>query len=135
MAGRLRHLPLIAVLVWLQAAQGAAASPPLPLPNPDSPAFTPVVGPPGPTVRAVGPTSDSCQRMRKQVRTGNSRPGLMVRDLATGKRICSLNPKATRSLASNTKLFTTSTAFGRLGKEHRMRPRSGPMAYSTATCS
>ncbi len=123
MAGRLRHLPLIAILVWLQAAQGAAASPPVPLPNPDSPAFTPVVGPPGPTVRAVGPTSDSCQRMRKQVRTGNSRPALMVRDLATGKRICSLNPKATRSLASNTKLFTTSTAFGRLGKEHRMRTR------------
>ena len=125
MSGRLRYIPLLAVLVYLQAAPGAGAgiTPPAPLPNPDSPAFTPVGPEPARATRAIAPSSTVCTGMRGQARKGNSRPALMVRDLETGKRICSLNPKATRSLASNTKLFTTSTAFGRLGKEHRMRTR------------
>lgn len=124
MAGRLRYLPILAALVWLQAAPGGALAGPAPLPNPDSPALTPVTtGPPGPASRVTGPTSGSCDRMRREARAGNSRPALMVRDLSTGRRICSLNPKSTRALASNTKLFTTAAAFGRLGKGHRMKTR------------
>lgn len=125
MAGWLKTAPLIALVAGLQLVPAAVAGTPTPLPNPDSPAYTPkgsvTVAPRA--FRAIGPSSGTCRQMQKQVREGNSRPALMVRDLATGRRICSLNPKATRSLASNAKLFTTSTALGRLGKEHRLTTR------------
>ncbi|MBK5111216.1 MAG: D-alanyl-D-alanine carboxypeptidase/D-alanyl-D-alanine-endopeptidase, partial [Thermoleophilia bacterium] len=54
---------------------------------------------------------------------GNGRPGLMVKDLGSGKTVCGLNGKAKRSLASNTKLFTTATALARLGPDHRFKTR------------
>ena len=125
MAGRSSFLTLLAALVFLQAAPGAAA-PPVPLPNPDAPATTPITRATTETgllTRSIGPSSSTCGQMQRQARTGNSRSALMVRDIATGRRICSLNPKGTRSLASNTKLFTSATAFGRLGKAHRITTR------------
>ena len=93
----------------------AKASPPLPLPNPDRPAVTPVAG--GQATASANPV---CPLLRRAVRTGNGRSSLMVKNLGNGKRVCSLNPKAQRSLASNTKIFTTVTALGRLGPDNRM---------------
>ncbi len=93
----------------------ASASPPLPLPNPDRPVATPVLGP-----TAIASANPVCPAMRKTVRIGNRGASLMVKNLGNGKRVCSLNPKAQRPLASNTKIFTTVTALGRLGKGHRM---------------
>ncbi len=108
-------LTAVSVLVLLFASGPSAASQPLPLPNPDRPFATPVPGPMAST--SVNPV---CPAMRKAVRTGNGRASLMVKNLGNGKRVCSLNPKAQRSLASNTKLFTTVTALGKLGKGHKM---------------
>ena len=54
---------------------------------------------------------------------GNSSPGLRVTSLDTGKAVCSLNSASKRSLASNTKLFTTSTSLARLGTNHRFQTR------------
>jgi D-alanyl-D-alanine carboxypeptidase/D-alanyl-D-alanine-endopeptidase (penicillin-binding protein 4) len=47
----------------------------------------------------------------------------MVKSLDSGKVVCSLNAGASRSLASNTKIFTTVTALGRLGASGRFRTR------------
>ena len=124
MAGKFRHLPLLALLIFLQTAPGVRAAAPAPLPNPDSPGSTPIAtGTSERASRVTARTLGACQKMRRDARTSNSRPALMVRDLETGRRVCSLNPKSTRSLASNTKLFTTSAAFGRLGRNHRMKTR------------
>jgi D-alanyl-D-alanine carboxypeptidase/D-alanyl-D-alanine-endopeptidase (penicillin-binding protein 4) len=102
-----------AVLLMLCAP--AAAAPPKPLPNPDRPAVTPILRDGATT--SVNPV---CPAMRKAVRSGNRGASLMVKNLGNGKRVCSSNPKAERSLASNTKLFTTVTALGRLGPGHTM---------------
>ncbi len=103
------------ILALLTISGPASASQPLPLPNPDRPAATPVIGP-----TAITSANPTCPSMRKAVRTGNGRASLMVKNLGNGKRVCSLNPKAKRSLASNTKIFTTATALGRLGSGNTM---------------
>lgn len=108
-------LTAASILVLLLVSGPSAAAQPLPLANPDRPGVTPVLGPMATT--SVNPT---CPAMRKAVRTGNGRASLMVKNLGNGKRVCSLNPKAQRSLASNTKIFTTVTALGKLGKRHEM---------------
>jgi serine-type D-Ala-D-Ala carboxypeptidase/endopeptidase (penicillin-binding protein 4) len=51
---------------------------------------------------------------------GGSSSGLLVIDGETGKVICARAPRRPRPLASNMKLFTTSTALGRLGAESRI---------------
>jgi D-alanyl-D-alanine carboxypeptidase/D-alanyl-D-alanine-endopeptidase (penicillin-binding protein 4) len=61
--------------------------------------------------------------MRRKAFAGTRRPALTVKDLRTGKVVCSLNPQARQSLASNTKIFTTVTALGRLGPSHRFQTR------------
>lgn len=61
--------------------------------------------------------------LRAQARRGNSQVGFQVRNLTTGREICALNAGAMRSLASNTKLFTTATALARFGPGHRFRTR------------
>jgi D-alanyl-D-alanine carboxypeptidase/D-alanyl-D-alanine-endopeptidase (penicillin-binding protein 4) len=45
---------------------------------------------------------------------------LFVVDAESGKAVCARAAKRPRSLASNTKLFTTSTALSRFGPEHRI---------------
>jgi D-alanyl-D-alanine carboxypeptidase/D-alanyl-D-alanine-endopeptidase (penicillin-binding protein 4) len=104
-----------AAFLALLLSGNAVASPPLPLPNPDRPAATPVAG-----GQATTSVNAVCPALRKAARSGNSRTSLMVKNLGNGKRVCSLNPKARRSLASNTKIFTTVTALGRLGPTHKM---------------
>jgi len=102
----------------LTAGPTSAANPPLPLPNPDRAAVTPVFG-----AGASASAHATCPAMRTAARSGNSAPALMVRSLNSGKVVCSLNAGAPRSLASNTKIFTTVTALGRLGVSSRFRTR------------
>jgi len=122
---RLNHIAGAAAAVLLLAAGTAVAAPPRPLPNPDRPASTPVIMPGDGTVSSTATLSatSACSAMRKQVSTGNSRAGLVVRNLDSGKVVCSLNPRKQYSLASNNKIFTTATALGRLGPAHRMLTR------------
>jgi D-alanyl-D-alanine carboxypeptidase/D-alanyl-D-alanine-endopeptidase (penicillin-binding protein 4) len=54
------------------------------------------------------------------VRGGGGASGLLVVDATTGKRLCARAPGRPRPLASNMKLFTTSTALARLGPESRI---------------
>jgi D-alanyl-D-alanine carboxypeptidase/D-alanyl-D-alanine-endopeptidase (penicillin-binding protein 4) len=62
-----------------------------------------------------------CATMRSRlVRGGGGASGLLVVDAETGKRICARAPRQARPLASNMKLFTTSTALARLGAESRI---------------
>lgn len=51
---------------------------------------------------------------------GGSASGLFVIDAESGKPVCARAAKTPRSLASNTKLFTTSTALSRFGPEYRI---------------
>ena len=54
------------------------------------------------------------------VRGGGGSSGLLVVDATTGKTLCARTPGRPRPLASNMKLFTTSTALARLGPESRI---------------
>jgi D-alanyl-D-alanine carboxypeptidase/D-alanyl-D-alanine-endopeptidase (penicillin-binding protein 4) len=54
------------------------------------------------------------------VRGGGGASGLLVVDGETGKTVCARAPGRQRPLASNMKLFTTSTALARLGAESRI---------------
>jgi serine-type D-Ala-D-Ala carboxypeptidase/endopeptidase (penicillin-binding protein 4) len=65
--------------------------------------------------------SNSCQQMRERlVYGGGAASGLFVIDAESGKPVCARAAKQPRSLASNTKLFTTSTALSRFGPEYRI---------------
>jgi D-alanyl-D-alanine carboxypeptidase/D-alanyl-D-alanine-endopeptidase (penicillin-binding protein 4) len=62
-----------------------------------------------------------CSTMRARlVRGGGGSSGLLVIDAQTGKPICAKAARKPRPLASNMKLFTTSTALSRLGPESRI---------------
>jgi D-alanyl-D-alanine carboxypeptidase/D-alanyl-D-alanine-endopeptidase (penicillin-binding protein 4) len=120
-------LPAVAAALLLTLTAPAQASPPKPLPNPDRPAVTPVLRGPLTGASASSTASASaariCPALRRLARRGNRSPGLRVLNLKTGKSICTLNSLARRSLASNNKLFTTSTALARLGRSHTFRTR------------
>ncbi len=119
-------LPGAAIAAVLLISGPASAAVPEPLPNPDLPAATPIMR------EGAGISANPvCPAMRRTARAGNGGVGLMVKNLGNGKRVCSLNPKAGRSLASNTKLFTTVTALGRLGPSHTMLTK----VYSTGKIS
>ncbi|MEX0620274.1 MAG: D-alanyl-D-alanine carboxypeptidase [Solirubrobacterales bacterium] len=126
-------LIIVTVSATLLIATGTAfAAPPLPQPNPDQAASTPIFLPDERATAsdAVLSVTSACTAMQKWVRAGNRRAGLVVRNLDTGKVACSLNPGKWHSLASNTKIFTTATVLARLGPGHRMVTRvfsSGPI--------
>ena len=111
---------LLAAFLLVASPAAADAATPKPLPNPDRPAVTPRVEEPrGATVSA----SQVCPAMRRLARRGNSAPGLRVKNLTTGKTVCSLKSRSQQVLASNTKVFTTATTLARLGPDHRYRTR------------
>jgi len=64
--------------------------------------------------------SRSCDRMRSLLGQGASASGLLVVDAESGQVVCSRGANGRRSLASNTKLFTTATALSRLGPRSRI---------------
>jgi D-alanyl-D-alanine carboxypeptidase/D-alanyl-D-alanine-endopeptidase (penicillin-binding protein 4) len=57
------------------------------------------------------------------IRGGGHSSGLMVMDAGSGKVVCRRAASTQRPLASNMKLFTTSTALARLGPEARIATR------------
>jgi serine-type D-Ala-D-Ala carboxypeptidase/endopeptidase (penicillin-binding protein 4) len=62
-----------------------------------------------------------CQQMRERLLAGGgTASGLFVVDAKSGKAVCARAAKQPRSLASNTKLFTTSAALSRFGPEYRI---------------
>lgn len=64
---------------------------------------------------------DACQQMRERlVYGGGVASGLFVVDAQSGKPVCARAAKRPRSLASNTKLFTTSAALARFGPQYRI---------------
>lgn len=64
--------------------------------------------------------SRSCDRMRALLGQGASATGLLVVDAENGRVYCSRAANRRRSLASNTKLFTTAAAISRLGPRSRI---------------
>jgi D-alanyl-D-alanine carboxypeptidase/D-alanyl-D-alanine-endopeptidase (penicillin-binding protein 4) len=65
--------------------------------------------------------SPSCDQMRSWLHQGGGgASGLLVAEAESGKVACASAPGRPRSLASNMKLFTTSTALSRLGPETRI---------------
>ncbi len=72
----------------------------------------------------AGASGALCQTLRSQLYRGGGRAsGLLVLDAGSGQVVCSVAAKVQRSLASNMKLFTTSTALARLGPEFRIPTR------------
>jgi D-alanyl-D-alanine carboxypeptidase/D-alanyl-D-alanine-endopeptidase (penicillin-binding protein 4) len=65
--------------------------------------------------------SSACQEMKRRlVYGGGTASGLFVVDADSGKAVCARAANRPRSLASNTKLFTTATALFRFGPEYRI---------------
>ncbi len=65
--------------------------------------------------------SQTCDRMRAWLHQGGgSASGLLVVDAETEQVLCAGAPGRARPLASNMKLFTTSTALSKLGPEYRI---------------
>jgi D-alanyl-D-alanine carboxypeptidase/D-alanyl-D-alanine-endopeptidase (penicillin-binding protein 4) len=70
---------------------------------------------------AASGASNACQQMRQRlVAGGGVASGLFVVDAESGRAVCARAAKRPRSLASNTKLFTTSAALSRFGPEYRI---------------
>lgn len=113
---------LLMLCGWMLAPGASGAAPPRPKPNPDRAFSTPVQagqGGPGASVSA----NRSCPRLRSLARQGNSRVSFQVRNMKSGKLVCGLNAAGMRSLASNTKIFTTATTLARLGSSRGFTTR------------
>jgi serine-type D-Ala-D-Ala carboxypeptidase/endopeptidase (penicillin-binding protein 4) len=65
-----------------------------------------------------------CRQMRERlVRGGGPASGLYVTDAESGEAVCARAARRQRPLASNMKLFTTSTALSRFGPGYRIETR------------
>ncbi len=115
----------LAAAALLAFSASAQAAPPKPLPNPDRPATTPVIrfDEAGTPDSASASAARICPALRSLARRGNGASSLRVFNLKTRKNVCTLNPGARRSLASNTKLFTTATVLERFERDQRFRTR------------
>jgi D-alanyl-D-alanine carboxypeptidase/D-alanyl-D-alanine-endopeptidase (penicillin-binding protein 4) len=75
--------------------------------------------------------SRTCDQMRAWLQQGGgSASGLLVVDAETEQVLCARAPASPRPLASNMKLFTTSTALAKLGTDYRIPTkvfRDGPV--------
>jgi D-alanyl-D-alanine carboxypeptidase/D-alanyl-D-alanine-endopeptidase (penicillin-binding protein 4) len=70
---------------------------------------------------AAAQASQTCDRMRGWLHQGGgSASGLLVVDAESEQVLCADAPGRARPLASNMKLFTTSTALSKLGPEYRI---------------
>jgi len=68
--------------------------------------------------------SPACEKMRSWLHQGGGgASGLLVVDAESGQALCASAAGRPRSLASNTKLFTTGTALARLGPQARIPTR------------
>lgn len=113
---------VLLVFAAMLAVPAARSAPPLPKANPDRAFATPVEV----SADATGASASAnriCPKLRRLARQGNSRVSFQVRNMKSGKVVCGLNPAGMRSLASNTKIFTTATTLARLGASHRYATR------------
>jgi D-alanyl-D-alanine carboxypeptidase/D-alanyl-D-alanine-endopeptidase (penicillin-binding protein 4) len=77
-----------------------------------------------PLAASAAPKPGICAEMRHRlVRGGGGASGLFVIDAETGRAVCARAPRRQRPLASNMKLFTTSTAISRFGARYRIATR------------
>lgn len=68
--------------------------------------------------------SDTCGQMQGWLHQGGgSASGLLVIEADSGNVVCSSSPGVQRPLASNMKLFTTSTALSRFGTDYRIQTK------------
>jgi D-alanyl-D-alanine carboxypeptidase/D-alanyl-D-alanine-endopeptidase (penicillin-binding protein 4) len=68
--------------------------------------------------------SSFCNQLRSRlVSGGGGASGLLAVDADSGQVVCARAAGRVRPLASNTKLFTTSTALGRFGPEYRIETK------------
>ncbi len=117
-----KAIPPLLVAFATLIATGSAAAQPSPLPNPDRPAVTPVER----RASASGSLGRAqlCSALRRRLlRGGGDSSGVFVLDANTGMAVCSRAPQVRRPLASNMKIFTTSTALGRFGPDVRLPTR------------
>jgi D-alanyl-D-alanine carboxypeptidase/D-alanyl-D-alanine-endopeptidase (penicillin-binding protein 4) len=77
-----------------------------------------------PAVAQAASPGQACQAMKARlVHGGGQASGLVVADSGTGQVVCARAAGTQRPLASNMKLFTTSTALARLGPDSRIPTR------------
>ncbi len=92
-----------------------------PLPNPDRPTTTPVAH--GRAEAAPRRRSGFCGLLVSHLNRGSGSGGLMVLDPVHRTVLCRKNATVPRPLASNMKLFTTSTALTMFGANRRLLTR------------
>jgi len=105
------------------AAPAAALGLPPPGPNPDAPASTPARQTPPTATAASLSRADLCRRLRAHLTRGGRRSGLFVLEAESGAVLCRRASHRRRSLASNTKLFTTAAALARFEPDQRIPTR------------
>ncbi len=77
-----------------------------------------------PAAARAASSGQLCQALKgRLVRGGGQASGLIVLEAQTGQVVCQRDAQGQRSLASNMKLFTTSTALDRLGPDFRIPTR------------
>lgn len=69
---------------------------------------------------AAAAVSPKCAEMRQRLAGASSAAGLLVADAENGRVLCARAAARARTLASNTKLFTTAAAIARLGPRYRV---------------
>jgi serine-type D-Ala-D-Ala carboxypeptidase/endopeptidase (penicillin-binding protein 4) len=118
---RVKRLALIpaALAATGLAASGAPAAV-RPLPNPDRGQATPAAR--SATASGIG-RSAMCRLAGGQLRRGSSRGGLIILDANSNRVLCRSSSRVRRPLASNMKLFTTSTALTLFGSRARIPTR------------
>lgn len=110
-----------AVLLAAGGSRAAGIAPPAPRPNPDPPAATPLVH--GTSPAAPRGVSGFCGLLRTHLGRGSASGGLFVLDPVHQRVICNKAGGIARPLASNMKLFTTSTALTMFGPDDRLATR------------
>ena len=118
-AAILAALALFAVLVaGASSARGSTLSQDIAL-GPDAQAPSSQASRRATSPEATASISRFCAAIRRQLHRGGRASGVFVMDSRTNRVLCRSAAKRRRMLASNMKLFTTSTALNRFGPSHR----------------
>jgi len=115
-----RWVPISVALAAAVLADSGAAAAVRPLPNPDRDRATPVAR--TATASGIG-RGAMCSRAKEQLRRGSTRGGLIILDASSNRVLCRSSSRVRRPLASNMKLFTTSTALTLFGSKARLPTR------------
>src|SRR3954451_9007983 len=103
------------VVAFATTAPGGAAI------APDRASTTPIYRSPALSSRASISRSSLCRRLSTYLHRGGSASGLFVEDASAAQTVCTSAARKPRILASNTKIFTTSTAMARFGPDYRFQ--------------